>query len=199
MEHQWQAYHNERKTYNRLLYKYKSEYIWNEVLKHKGDSKHLYKLVSSLTGIKTENPLPECSNDFDLAGRFASYFLEKIQIIRQQLDNHPVFQPPVNKGIINVLDHFTNLSEVDVRKIVSKMQSKSCELDILPTFFIKNNIGSFLGILTKIINTSLQTGYFSSEWKTAILHPLLKKANLDLESKNYRPVSNSSFISKVTE
>ena len=49
------------------------------------------------------------------------------------------------------------------------------------------------------MNTSLQSGYFASEWKTAILRPLLKKPNLELEDKNYRPVSNLPFISKITE
>ena len=32
-----------------------------------------------------------------------------------------------------------------------------------------------------------------------IIHPLLKKLGLDLISKNYRPVSNLSFLSKVVE
>ena len=37
------------------------------------------------------------------------------------------------------------------------------------------------------------------EWKTAILRPLLKKSNLPLIYKNYRPVSNLPFISKIAE
>ena len=34
-------------------------------------------------------------------------------------------------------------------------------------------------------------------WKTAIIKPLLKKVGLDLICKNYRPVSNLSFLSKI--
>ena len=83
-------------------------------------------------------------------------------------------------------------------KIVSEMQTKSCELDAVPMHFIKDNTESFVGILTKIMNISLQTGHFSSDWKTAMLHPLLKKANLDLVDKNYTPVSNLAFKSYRT-
>ena len=40
---------------------------------------------------------------------------------------------------------------------------------------------------------------FASKWKTAIVHPILKKAGLDLILSNFIPVSNLSFISKVVE
>ena len=40
---------------------------------------------------------------------------------------------------------------------------------------------------------------FIDRWKTAILRPLLKKSGLKLIKKNYRPVNNLSFLSKVVE
>ena len=45
---------------------------------------------------------------------------------------------------------------------------------------------------------SLESGIFASTWKTTI-HPLLKKAGLDLILSNFRPVSNLLFISKLVE
>ena len=56
--------------------------------------------------------------------------------------------------------------------------------------------------LLNIINTSFKKGLrkFSKCLKTAIVTPLLKKTNLDTEQlKNYRPVSNIPFLSKVLE
>ena len=50
-----------------------------------------------------------------------------------------------------------------------------------------------------IINQSLQTGVFPSSFKKAVITPLLKKPSLDCIFKNYRPISNLSFISKVLE
>jgi hypothetical protein len=46
----------------------------------------------------------------------------------------------------------------------------------------------------------LQEGLFPSDMKKALVTPLLKKASLDKDIlKNYRPVSNLSFVSKVIE
>ena len=50
-----------------------------------------------------------------------------------------------------------------------------------------------------MVNISLESGHFPSAWKEALVRQILKKNGLDIVLKNYRPVSNLSFISKVTE
>ena len=56
-----------------------------------------------------------------------------------------------------------------------------------------------LPVITTTINKSLQNGNFPNCWKEALVLPLLKKQGLDITFKNFRPVSNLPFISKVTE
>ena len=46
---------------------------------------------------------------------------------------------------------------------------------------------------------SLSSGNFLSLVKRAIIHPRLKKLNLDPIFANYRPLSNLTFLSKITE
>ena len=54
--------------------------------------------------------------------------------------------------------------------------------------------------ITLLFNRSLVTGCFPSEFKHAIVRPLLEKSGLDASDlKNYRPVSNLSFLSKLLE
>ena len=54
--------------------------------------------------------------------------------------------------------------------------------------------------LTALVNSSLSSGIFPEVFKTALVTPLLMKKSLDQnELKNYRPVSNLSFVSKTTE
>ena len=53
--------------------------------------------------------------------------------------------------------------------------------------------------IAKIINTSLEQGVFASQWKVALVKPLLKKIGLELITSNYQLVSNLSFLSKVLE
>ena len=45
---------------------------------------------------------------------------------------------------------------------------------------------------------SLQIGCFSEVWRNALVKPFLKKLGLELVFPGFRPVSNSSFISKLT-
>jgi hypothetical protein len=57
-----------------------------------------------------------------------------------------------------------------------------------------------LPMLTHIVNTSLSEGVVPRQLKMAYITPLLKKAGLDPEvEKNYRPVSNLTFVSKLLE
>ena len=56
-----------------------------------------------------------------------------------------------------------------------------------------------LPIITKMLNLSLVSGLFAVDWKCAVVLPLLKKPGLDLLYKNYRPVSNLHYVSKLTE
>lgn len=91
------------------------------------------------------------------------------------------------------------LSKEEVSKLIAQLNNKSCELDTIPTDFLKKNSNIFINILTDIVNKSLKNGVFAREWKMAIIRPLLQKIGLELLCKNYRPVSNLNFISKLVE
>jgi len=61
-------------------------------------------------------------------------------------------------------------------------------------------LDTVLPVLTNIVNISLTSGIYPSIYKMAIVKPLLKKSTLDPNDlKNYRPVSNLSFLSKMLE
>ena len=72
--------------------------------------------------------------------------------------------------------------------------------DPIPADLFKASLPTLLPALTEIVNLSLQTGSFPSSLKHAQLSPILKKANLDPETlKNYRPISNLPYLSKLVE
>ena len=88
----------------------------------------------------------------------------------------------------------------EVWKIICKSPSKSCTLDPIPTWIIKDAKNELLPTITDIISASLRSSEVPTSMKSAVVTPLLKKATLDPEIlKNYRPVSNLSFVSKVLE
>ena len=75
------------------------------------------------------------------------------------------------------------------------IQTMSCEPDIIPTKFLKEYIEKCIGLLTNIVNISLESGVFAEEWKIALLHLLTKNGGLHVMKSNFCPVSNLSFIS----
>ena len=92
------------------------------------------------------------------------------------------------------------LNKMKSKKIISKSPTKSCLLDPLPTFLIKECIDILLPSITKLVNFSLSDGLVPDGFKKAVVTPLIKKASLPVEDlKNYRPVSELSFISKLVE
>src|SRR5208282_4007707 len=70
----------------------------------------------------------------------------------------------------------------------------------IPMSLLKQCCHILAPVITNIVNLSLSTCEFPSQFKHAIVTPLIKKPSLDRESlSNYRPISNLSFISKLTE
>ncbi|PIK38614.1 reverse transcriptase-like protein [Apostichopus japonicus] len=73
-------------------------------------------------------------------------------------------------------------------------------LDPLPTWLAKGCSAELILLITNIVNTSMSTGTVPDSFKVAHVTPVLKKTSLDRNClKNYRPISNLSFVSKVLE
>ena len=98
-----------------------------------------------------------------------------------------------------ILKKFSPVTQDEVSKVIMKMQTKSCDLDIIPTKVLKELLTHLLPSLTHMVNVSLTEGEFHESWKCALVNPLQKKIGSNTELKNYRPVSNLSFISKLIE
>ena len=79
------------------------------------------------------------------------------------------------------------------------MAGKSCKLDLIQTTLNKRLLPWIIDIITDMINESITTGIFPTEWKITIIRPLLKKLGLTFVHSNYRPVRNLLFLLKVVE
>ena len=84
--------------------------------------------------------------------------------------------------------------------LISRSSNKSCCLDPIPAQLTKLYMDELVPIITLITNMSPTSGVMPSNLKEAVLIPLLKKICLDLELlKNFRPVSNLTFLPKLIE
>jgi len=88
----------------------------------------------------------------------------------------------------------------DVARVVAAAVSKSCELDPIPTDILKQFLSVSLPCITKMCNASLQRGSLPMTQRNAIVASHLKKTGSDpADVRNYRPISNLAFMSKVVE
>ena len=95
---------------------------------------------------------------------------------------------------------FQPCSTDEVRKFLIRSPPKSCSLDPLPTFILREFLDELLPFICTMCNVSLQRGLLPESQKAAIVTPILKKYDLDPDDvKSYRPISNLTFISKVIE
>lgn len=195
-------YLSQCKSLHRLINSKKTEYYSTLLEDNQSDQKSMFTIINTLLHRKHESPLPKHDSTQELTNRFAKFFAQKIQAIwtnlhKSQPNNR---QQEQCRTIINPLKTFQPATRDEVKDIVNNSANKSCGLDPIPTFLVKKSLDVLLPSITTIVNSSLSTGHVPALFKLALVSPLLKKSHLDPDVlKNYRPVSNLTFLSKVTE
>ena len=181
----------------------KEQYFKQKIDECEGNQGQLYAIVNSLLGREKVIALPEAESPKHLADTFSDYFVTKIAKIRSDLCLMEASCPAITDLLpkpVNVLTKFRPTSEEEITKIINKSNKTSCTLDPIPTKLLADILPAVTASITHIANLSLSSGIFPHELKSAVVKPLLKKQGLDKEVlKNYRPVSNLSFLSKCIE
>lgn len=198
-----EAYKEERNHVNSLLAKAKKSF-YNTKIKECKDQKSLFKFVNTLLHRNEVPHLPSHGSITDLLELFNDYFRSKIAKIRRDLDacesRIDLFPSVCAVCPTTKLSVLESISESQAAKLICDSPSKSCFLDPIPTWLLKEHADILVTPITSIINQSLSTGAVPLNMKSAIVNPLLKKLTLDQDClKNYRPVSNLTFVSKLVE
>ncbi len=164
--------------------------------------KFLFSTIDRL--VNPARPLPAELYSSEKCNEFALYFKSKVTNIRNNIisirtgasDSH--ITPECHSA--NTLSSFTPVQNCELHKVVKKLSSATCTLDVLPTKFFKGALDCLENDVLEIVNTSLLSGTFPTTLKHALVTPLLKKNNLDpLVISNYRPISNLPFLGKILE
>ena len=186
---------------NRKMSKAKQNFLTSMIDNNLNNPRKLWQSVNKLLHRTPKPSLPNNCPDHLLPEKFSKFFVEKISKIRE------TFVKDQHKNEINSpLQCRANLGSLqpatpdEVRHIILSSSNASCSLDPIPTFLVKECSSILIKTITDIVNKSLSSGIFPDQFRTAHVTPLLKKPNLEKNDfKNYRPVSNLSFLSKVIE
>ena len=174
--------------------------FYNNKITESESTNELYKICNELTGTSKCKPHPTNVPFAELPTVLNNFFVNKIENIRTALDQSPSVPEFHAFNGKSLLVKFEPVSEKYVRSLIGKSPKKFCSLDPLPAQLFHECIDVLLPYITSLINSSLANGIVPDCYKFAIVHPLLKKSGLDQNVlKNYRPVSNLPFFSKILE
>ncbi|XP_068735261.1 uncharacterized protein [Montipora capricornis] len=151
-----------------------------------GDTKKLFGIVNSLCKADNRSDvLPSHDSPRKLANEFGNFFIKKVDLIQEDIDNITVTPPEVDHRYPDTkFETFSTLTDEDVHRIVMSSSNSTCSLDPNPTWLIKRCSDVLTPIITQMINLSLSEGLVPAQWKNAV---------------NFRPVSNLAFVGKTAE
>jgi hypothetical protein len=202
----------QRRHCNTLVKSKRFGYYKTTISACNGDQKALFKFVKRLLDTDL-NRFPvildaesNIKDDSSLASDFNQYFFDKIEYIRTNLPYSPsvtytkdLCKPPVPSNHSPCLSDFDPCTELEIKQILIASGCKTSTSDILPSFMLSYCIDELLPYLTHLVNLSLTTSSMDS-LKDARVRPLVKNGSCNKDLfHSYRPISNLSFISKLTE
>lgn len=200
-----QIFVEHRAQVNTMITQAKRDYY--ETVLSQGKKSDCFRVVNKMVNGQGAR-LPDTSSTENLCQNFASFFENKIAVIREKICNQIESEglDTHDLDILFPLDVTPQLSELrsttehELAKIIRKCNSKTCDLDSCPTELLKDTLDVHLPYLTAVVNGSFRQGLFPHSLRTAIVKPLLKRNGLDGDVlANYRPVSNIPFCSKLLE
>lgn len=186
----------------RLIDQAKTIYFRNRL--DNTDMHTTFKTVKSILHPQVKS-LPAGDSNMDISNTFVKYFRDKVEEIRDALSSAGTDDGrdlPTCPQAQVLLESFPTITVTEVAILVKQCPTKSCALDPMPTWLLKSDkvLQVVAPMLAETINASLRSGIFPSCFKKAVVTPVLKKANLDTNTlKNYRPVSNLTFVGKLME
>ena len=189
-----------RLAYKKYLDEQKTAFYRSKI-GNAGNTRALFDLVDEISGSKklSRDVLPDL-DPTSMPQVFSDYFHDKIVQVRKTL----IGNAPANEDAFAVtacqFQTFSRLTVTDVKNVLISMKNKSCSLDPIPTNLAKSCLDTLIPTINRIVNASFDNGIFPENCKTTHVRPSIKRSDYDRNIlKNYRPISNCSFLHKVLE
>ena len=193
-------YSKQKNKCKRMIHKEQMEVI-NKRIRENG-VKEAWKVVNNTTKPKEEESKMQInvegrmtSDDQEIANAFNAFYIDKVQKLSDGIDKQKAVHPTAyleeeNRDANVPKLVFKPVQETFVRKLIKELKSKtSFGRDGISAELLKMG-GDILCVpLTYIINRSIVTNKFPSQWKEAIIKPLFKKKGTKEEMQYYRPVA----------
>ena len=135
---------------NSLVNKDKSNYHRNLVSENAHDLKKLWQVLRSALHSDPESVLPSHESQECLANCSVTFFSDKITKIMDSFSSTDSSRLPAPLDLPN-FDSFKTVSDEEIHKAIMKSSTKSCLLDLWPTFLVKECLDILLPSLTNSV------------------------------------------------
>ena len=184
----------------------RQSYYENRLKSCEDNKKDTYKIVNQLMDRDISKDMKPNNKPAEvLCEEMKDFFKEKVETIYSEIDNdlledNLLESPHDHTFTGETWSKFHAINKQDLREILSGISKKECEEDPIPLKLLLQCFDEVESIILFIINDSLASGVFPSILKNAIVRPAIKDEKGDVNSyKNYRPISNLPFLSKLIE
>jgi hypothetical protein len=192
-----------RKTAKKAWKSAKSEYFKKLAAQSSCKTKSYWKLIKSVIG-KRNPKIPviidndiSYNSDLEKCNVFNNFFAEQSKLDSLKI-NDVSRLTHVTSDSFMVLENI-EATEADVTKILNSLNiDKSSGPDDIGNRVLKSCSSALAYPISFLINKSLKSGCFPSQWKLSNVVPVYKKGDKQIKN-NYRPVSLLSNTSKVFE
>ena len=168
--------------------------------KHNHSPKSLFNFVDHFLDHDKSLVLPPTDSLPETVNKFNQYFQDKIIKIRQNFKESPeIPRESDSNHCKTVLENFQPTTVDEITEVLKDAALKTSSVDPLPAELLKDNLDTVIPYLCTLVNLSLSQGCVDGV-KVAHITPLIKDNSLNnAELKNYRPISNLSFVGKLIE
>ena len=203
----WAEYKVSRNSVKKALIEAEKHHTYQEVQNNMNNSRSLWKVINNIVPSKSQEKLVYSKDLKTVANEFNSYFSSvgsrtTEAVAKLALENNIICSNSSIPDLVSSSDDcfsFTPVSIEDVRRaILSLPLNRAPGPDKTKARVFKDALQVILGPITEIINCSLGTSTFPSDWKIAEVIPLLKEGDHE-EPPNNRPLSLLNVASKVCE
>ena len=199
-EFDWAEYKISCKSVKKALIEAEKHRTYQEVQNNMNNSRSLRKVINNIVPSKTQEKLVYSK---DLKSVFSSVGSRTAEAVAKlALENNIICSNSSMPDLVLSSDDcfkFTPVSIEDVRRVILSLPlNRAPGPDKTKARVFKDALQVILGPITEIINCSLGTSTFPSDWKIAEVIPLLKEGDHEKPSNN-RPLSLLNVASKVCE
>lgn len=196
----------------------KQNYFKDSIVKNSGNSKVIWQILRNVQSNDTNMQSQQRTNlisdngsvqtdPSDIANTFNSFFTSVSSKYISAIDNINVYDDymlSVKEFVSSKLPEGVNFQIPEItngfvfKSLMNLDTCKATGLDGISAYMLKLAAREITGSLTHILNNSIKTSVFPTQWKHAKVIPIYKNDS-SLEVSNYRPISILPVLSKILE